>query len=75
MKNEEDNKPDKYAPRISFEEWQRQRGKGQRLPLEVRMKNSRYGLIRVFYTIGKSVITIFIAIGGFLAWLISFFLL
>ncbi len=74
MENQEGAKKD-FPQKISFEEWQRQRGKGQRTPLDERMKNSRYPLVRFLYILGRSVAAIFIAVGGFLAWLISFFLL
>lgn len=74
MENQEGVKKD-FPQKISFKEWQRQRGKGQRTPLDERMKNSRYLFFRLLYTFGKSVAAIFIAVGGFLAWLISLFLL
>lgn len=60
---------------ISFEEWQQQRGKGNRIPLDHRMKNSRYAMVRGIYKVMHSVGAVFIAIGSFIAWLISFFLL
>ena len=60
----------------SFEEWQEQRrGKKKGPSLDQRLKNSDVAFYRFIYRIIHSVAIVFIAIGSFLAWLISFLLL
>lgn len=36
-----------------------------------KLKNNRFWLVRVFYTIVSAVWTIVVVIGGFIAWLVS----
>lgn len=62
------------ARKLSFEEWERQRRKDNP-PIDERLKNSRFLVARLLYHTIRYIGIAFIAIGSFLAWLISFLFL